>query len=243
MSQCKAKYGGAIYAFSDKEENEIKIVSCKFEKCEALIQPSESGSVLYGGSAIYMHVKNGAVNDCIFINNIGNIIKVNNNFDDSAKHLMNLIETSFSINNCVFETSKPSSSSSLYYIRGDQHEIQFEVKNCVFKGELLNGTHYIDGVKLGNKKDRSSKLRIESCKFSDMRNAMNTKKLGLHIKEFNNNSQQIYFNESENRIINKMKLICAITFTASFTIIAISIILVIRKNNFINDISNDQKEP
>lgn len=238
LSQCKAKYGGGIYAFSDKEENEIKIISCKFEKCEAHKKPSESGNILFGGSALYMHVINGRVNGCSFINNVGNIIKVNNNFDDSLMHLMNSIESSFSIKNCIFESSKSLSSSSLYYIRGDQHEIQFKVKNCVFKGNLLNGAHFIDGMKLGNINDKLSKLRVEHCIFSDIKSALDSKKLGLIVNSFDNNSQKLDFRKSDNHTIKK--IISVTIVTISCFIIVISIILVSQKNKVLQSSIDDE---
>lgn len=81
LTQCNAAFGGGIYAFSNKEETEIQILSCNFIQNKANTTSNEDDD-LFGGSALFLHAVNVHVNDCKLLKNKNNQIKVYNNFDE-----------------------------------------------------------------------------------------------------------------------------------------------------------------
>lgn len=243
ITDCKATYGGAIYAFSDKEENLININSCTFERCEAASKPTDSSNGLFGGAAVYLQVKNGVISNCIFIKNKGNNVKVDSLFDSSSKLLGKSSSSSFvSIKSCHFEAEK---HSSLYFIDSDNDDIPLELKDCTFAGNLPNGVYHIDGIS-GKKKNLKTKLRIEDCKFSsNSKSAINANVLELLSNSFdNNNSQNFNLMKSEERSNyheDKLRLINVMFVSLSAFIVIIVIIISIGRTKISQEKTDDNE--
>lgn len=72
-----------------------------------------------------------------------------------------------SINNCIFEISENSTSSTFIYMNGNKTEVLAEIKNCIFKGDWLNRIHHINDSSF----NKISKLHIESCRFVSIRDS------------------------------------------------------------------------
>lgn len=205
------------------------MISCKFERCKANTKPSESGSTDFGGSAIYFQVVNGLINDCIFLNNNGNMIKVDTNFDRFSIRILKSDEietTSLSINNCVFDVEQLS-FSSIFYLKGE-NEVPLEVKECNFKGILKNETHYIDGI--SSKMNDKSKIRVKSSKFeSDLESAVNVNKLGLLSNSNDDHLHQLN-NKKSDKLNSNYVIILTISCIAIIVTIVALIIFVNEKN-------------
>lgn len=179
LIECSATFGGAVYIYSANLETEIKIVSCVFIKND-VNKTSAENKLFCGGSAIYLQAINVRVNDCSFIKNKDNQIKVYNNFDEMPSlDLLSDEKTStvISIRNCIFEINEMQFSSSLFYMFGYNKEVPAEITNCVFKGDLdSSGMNHIVKILIG-KGMKKSKLRILSCNFeSDSKIEMNSMK-------------------------------------------------------------------
>ena len=61
--QCKSSYGGAMYIYSESEKNKVNIISCTFRSNSLLNSASDGKS---GGSALYLTVKEGSIDNCNF---------------------------------------------------------------------------------------------------------------------------------------------------------------------------------
>ena len=78
FTSCSAEYGGAIYIYSISDFSPVLINSCQFTRNTAT--STNERNQFYGGSAVYLTIKNCDVNNCLFSNNKGkNQIKVNRN--------------------------------------------------------------------------------------------------------------------------------------------------------------------
>lgn len=158
---CTASFGGAIFAFSDNELNDVVITKSVFKKNKA------SGKL--GGGALFISLKNGKVGENLFLNNIGkgSIIISNDDFDDVKKATLTDDDRNgglLSITNCIFESN---SSSSIFYHHGEKKAVSVWIKNCIFDGKVPKGSHHI----IGNVKE-DKMLHIESCKFSDRKSSI-----------------------------------------------------------------------
>ena len=134
FASCKAAYGGAIYIYS-KSESPISINSCTFTNNDVYSPKPSFDNKLFGGSAIYLTVKNGAVNGCSFVKKTKlttGMIKVTENFDLQPEGLLMLHSkadgrlNSVDIIKCSFEIEDNSNSnSSLVYIveKKNSHDV------------------------------------------------------------------------------------------------------------------------
>lgn len=123
FDSCKAVYGGAVYVFSIAE-SPVVIESCSFVNNE-VHSSNNSGNNLFGGSAIYLTVKNGEVDLCNFVSKrklTSAMIKVTENFDEHPDELKILnsndveIVNSIMIKQCSFKLEENSNSSLDYFV-------------------------------------------------------------------------------------------------------------------------------
>lgn len=161
FKECSSYYGGAVYIHSISEYDNILIKDCKFDSNYLLTRNTRDN--LFGGSALYLHARNGDIVNSSFVHNKGKggSLKVINDFDsvDGVK-LLNPINALF-INNCMFDDNDLS-SSYINYIGGNSKS-SFDVSNCIFKGDINNGIHYIDALQMVKDMPRIS---ITSCSFN-----------------------------------------------------------------------------
>lgn len=138
--ECQALYGGAVYIYSESDRNTISIIHCIFTRNSLL---SSSGSE-NGGTAIFLTVKKGKVNDCTFSSHgKGNLIKVTDIYDGGLSAIqLSKQKSILLISSCCFEQTKESESSIFYESLNEISKI--EIIKCSFKGELSNGSHYIE---------------------------------------------------------------------------------------------------
>ena len=149
-----------------------------------------------------MQVKKGDICQCSFSKNIGSGVKIYDDFKNqplpdnkrSTKENHQDFSSSVSINGCIFEVDKES-SSSIFYVHSHKVEIPVNVINCIFDGELNEDAHYIDGYSHNEENKKDSKLRIRSCKFSaDAERAVNLKKSAILFDSSDNeyNHRNVY---------------------------------------------------
>lgn len=159
--ECQALYGGAIYIYSASERNTVNIIHCTFRENSLLSSSSSSGSEK-GGTAVFLTVKNGKINDCTFIgSNKGNLIKVTNNYDGGLNAIQLDKQNSqqlLLISDCSFHQMKDSESSILYESLNEIGKL--EIIRCNFRGELNNRSHYIECRALNEKS-----FIVKSCCF------------------------------------------------------------------------------
>ena len=232
FKECKAVFGGGIFAFSNVMNNMISITKCNFISNEIIEQstlPNQITNEYYGGSAIFMNVKNGKVIRCKFSRNVGKeSFKILNNFDtnepkDAFILQQKFAESFFSISQCEFEIDS-SSSCSLYFVSGIMGAVPVDVTNCTFRGDVKNNSYHIDGTMLSDCKN-APKLLVKSCKFTtDRSNSLNLD--SKHIFASFDISQQIFnykeIGKNDHKIKNK---ICIIKF--SIPIVFVGIILLV----------------
>ena len=134
--ECQAVFGGAIYVYSDSERNSVNIVKCSFSRNSLILETGREN----GGTALYLTVRKGTVNDCTFSEtNKGNMIKISNNYDGgrNAVHLnSHKKDDLLSINGCKFEQSKGKLNNDSHYIEGKflkENEKNFIVNSCTFE--------------------------------------------------------------------------------------------------------------
>lgn len=232
ISQCKASYGGGLYIYSNSEENYVSIQSCVFDSNSIL----EGGNTqIHGGSAMYLTINKGRVNDCNFkgVSKSG-LIKFTNNFDEVSG--LNLLDksNSFVISKCSFEHDDKS-TTAIYCVCGNSL-VCLHVYQCTFKGKLSKGNYFIDGELTSN--DAKSRVSVNDCKFDnyDIKVAVNNKIVtncsdGSKVENFlsliSNNLVEIAF--------------CVTFFTV---VVAFFVIKKIKSNNDENgdDITNELKE-
>lgn len=158
--ECKAVYGGAVYIYFDSERNSANIQKCTFTR-NSLISGSGSSSE-NGGSALFLTARQGKVDDCTFIGTgKDSMLKVTDNFDGgrNAKVLSNEGGL-LTISGCNFQQERNSETS--IFCENLNEDRKLVIVNCNFKGQLSNGSHYIDGKFL---KKNVKNVIVNSCRF------------------------------------------------------------------------------
>ncbi|KAK8883497.1 hypothetical protein M9Y10_042589 [Tritrichomonas musculus] len=76
-------------------------------------------------------------------------------------------EPSIEISHYLFEEDKSTSSSSLFYVResNKNQRIGVKVSECIFSGEVRDGSHHIDG-KVRSNEGNFLNNKFENGKFS-----------------------------------------------------------------------------
>lgn len=252
FNQCEAQYGGGVYIYSNKQKNKIQIYKCNFYGNVANHEPLENGDPRhFDGSGCFLQVYEAVMIKCRFKSNIGNSVKLISEYGEdvpsSARSLMSA-DSSIKISQCIFETEKKSSSSSIFLIRSNKIDVPIEINDCEFVGDLQKGSHYIDGS-FTNKEDLN--LRIRSCKFSsDNKSAF---KLLLDsdekfIKEFNqmNSFENNFQNrqKAENKISNfgLMAVLAVVAVCVCAALIGAFIIIIFKRNSHVDADSNDNNQ-
>lgn len=209
FTNCEAFYGGAIFVYSDQIDNEVSITQCRFEQNMAQKEATNEGEVYFGGGAVFMVAANGNILHCKFIGNAGPAVKLYNSFEklkESQKSLKDdsSSSSSLSIEDCIFEPGD-NYKSSIFYLRGSKEETKVEVKNCIFKGKMADGSYHIDGDSL-SKKESPMNLHIKSCKFTGAK--INNDKLIFGSFE-NNQIQKINTKSSSHGKLGLISLVLA----------------------------------
>ena len=159
-------YGGAVYVYSSSTTVKTTIHNCKFIKNEATASKSEQ---LFGGGALFLHVRNGDASGNTFYKNKGGTIKVINTFENKYSMLLDNNCPTFLVSKCEFV--KDIDSNRLFFYVAGNNGAKFVINDCVFSGNLHKGAHYIEGVSLSKE---SHKLQINKCKFSnDSKSSLN----------------------------------------------------------------------
>lgn len=178
LSDLAAPFGGAVFINSVSETNSVTIANCLFTGNQAT---GTSGN--FGGSALYLSVKNGTINYCVFEKNKGpgGSIKVVNEYNDQSAKILASQESILSIIDCTFKINKDL-SSSIFDVQS-RNSPKFLISNCVFTGKIPQNAHHIDGVLIENIQQQ---LVIKDCKFfGGMKNAIDLKN-GFNNIELNN---------------------------------------------------------
>lgn len=160
FSGCKANFGGAIYAYSESEKNKVNIHSCIFRSNSLLGGGSDTEN---SGSAIYLTVKGGSVDNCEFYGDgKGSIVSVVNVFDGGKNSIVlsNVKKANLTFSRCNFDHANMAKSSIYYHSSFSGNRVL--VVGCSFKGKLEKGSHYIESEMMKNDRDG---FRIKSCKF------------------------------------------------------------------------------
>ena len=235
FGNCKDAYSGDIYAHSLSDSNKLLLTNSVFTKNQANKKGQTTNDKMFGGSAIFLIVSNMDINGCEFINNGQSMIKIFNNFNQlysSSK----LLSTFISISKCSFIAGKDS-TASFFYIRGDKKEVPAIITDCIFVGDLQNGSHHIDCISL-RKDEKQPMLFINSCKFSqNLESAINIKSLEKsQFASFESKSQ--VFNYHQKRLDFIVKLNMKIISVVGIIVFAIIIATVIAKNKINSDNMN-----
>lgn len=216
FSKCSAVYGGAVFIYSDREENFVMINNCKFNQNKTKRKNESVDDQLFEGSAMFLIIKNGDVDNCDFKNNKGVSIKISNKFENSIRSIKEY-KSSILIDNCSFKTGI-NSTSSIFYVQCDKNKIHIDVNNCIFKGKIPKESHHIDGISIFTK-EKISNFHFNSCKFvNGIKNSINSK--------------SVFYDESliTNNANHKISHLFAILIsTVSFSI-AIVVVLIIYRN-------------
>ena len=251
FTQCKALYGGGIYAFSNIKTHKIIVKGCTFKNNSNIEpDPSRSNPPLFGGSAIFFTVKRCQIYKCKFISNSGKAsVKLYNDFSDNQNQnsAMQLddksIQPSVFISNCHFETDS-SSSCSFFYEQGKNQAVNVDLSDCVFIGQLSNGSYHIDGTTVQSK-DKVPKLTIKSCKFStDVSKSinMNSNNRNSQFASFDVNNQVFNYKELANSKVSRMKIFYLLSASLAFISIVIFVVILIKnKLSMLND-NNDNND-
>ncbi|KAK8844287.1 hypothetical protein M9Y10_024498 [Tritrichomonas musculus] len=237
--KCRSYFGGAIYAFSNVEENNIIISNNKFQENEVIPQTSKDKE--FGGSAIYMAAKQGKVLQCIFLKNKGKggALKIIDDFTSISSKLIQLeeleLKSPVTISDCHFEIDS-SSSCSISYVRGVNMAVSIDINNCQFTGLLSNEAHHIDAISL-LKKQEKPKLHINLCTFSsEKKSILNSN--DSNLVAFNTNIRDITAKKEER--INDVKLSTFnLLIVSLFAVAALVAIIIIRKSRKLVDNEND----
>lgn len=171
ISQCKASYGGGLYVYSNSEENYVSIQSCQFDSNSII----EGGNTkIHGGSAMYLTINKGRVNDCTFKGTSkSGLLKFTNNFDEVSGLKLLDQRSPFMISRCSFEHDDKL-TTAIYCVCGHS-SVSLHVNQCTFKGKLSKENYFIDGELISN--DSKSKVSVNDCKFDnyDIKVAVNNK--------------------------------------------------------------------
>ncbi|KAK8834389.1 hypothetical protein M9Y10_019119 [Tritrichomonas musculus] len=235
FSRCEAIFGGAVYIYCNQESNTVQVLQCTFENNVA--SKVQTDDQLFGGSAIYLSVYNCDVIACKFSKNIGTGVKFDSSFDRSTNSIK-LSKTGVSIENCVFEMNDKS-SSSIFYVHSNRKQVEMNVKDCIFTGNLAKNAHHIDGTSIVNKID-APKINIEFCKFStDEKTALN---LNRRLVRYDAKSQEFNFHNSIEKKANEgfnWKLISGITM--SFIGVAVIMTIIVIRYKKSNEDENEEE--
>ena len=235
FTDCKAKYGGAVYIYCGTPKAPAKVSSCEFSGNQ-LLPNSETDHLHIGGKAIFVVAKRGKISECKFHENPGEgeDMKIITTFDEDDYLLKDnhrkisikeveeeeyQYDESFMISNCHFDTDKQS-RNSIYSFAG-KHGTKVEVQNCIFTGDLSEGSHYISEKVMP---DASSRMIVKSCKFaSDSENSMNLNPINAQTSGnvFN------YQYSKEVKETKEVKVSRKIVTTIAFTTLAVNVIVVI----------------
>lgn len=167
FSNCKAKYGGALFIYSSSVSSPVKIINCQFTTNQATSTSYSNNLEQSGGSAIFITSRDLFISDCNFFKNIGESqLKVENVFNQTnneknSKILQGQPATSNVIRFCRFVIEKQA-QCSLYYKTGE-NGVLCKLMNSVFVGNLSPGNYHINGKMLTQ---NSPKLVVVGCKFS-----------------------------------------------------------------------------
>lgn len=171
FTKCTAVYGGAIYIYSDKEDNQVEVNNCNFIQNKAKKKGEVESDSLHGGAAIYVTVKSGEINNCIFQKNSGNLIKVSDNFANSRRSIKEM-RSMISIDKCSFD-SKPNSKLFIDYDGSNGDSVLVDVKNSFFKGKLLSDEYQISRSNIKSLKDPSFKSSFQKANYKAI--------MGIHL--------------------------------------------------------------
>lgn len=173
FKECKAIYGGALYAFSVSKSSIISIDLCSFKSNDLIQRNSNSIYQLHGGSSIFLTIRNGFILDCSFKFNKGDdaSFKIYGNFernpneikfvypdDENDKNDSNKIL----VKNCSFKNEEKS-KNSIYFINKKQGS-KVELINCSFSGILNENECYINGLLIDK---NAPKINVKNCAFDN----------------------------------------------------------------------------
>ncbi|KAK8848040.1 hypothetical protein M9Y10_019094 [Tritrichomonas musculus] len=174
FTECKAKYGGAVYIQYKSERVPVRVTKCDFIK-NTLTDPSSTSAK---GSAFFLKTRKSQVNRCKFIENSGGSSVLEFQSISNEGRATNLNENefldifdSFSISESKFEVTK-TSMSSLRFIPGNI-KTHFIINKCIFIGDLADNAYHIEGQWNDVTKQQLS-MKINACKFStDYKRSLN----------------------------------------------------------------------
>lgn len=236
FKKCTAKYGAAVYIFSPSEISPIQILLCTFDSNEAT---STSENSLFGGSALYITAKLGAISECVFLNNKGKggAVKISEDFSVLPEGLRmlqkeaNYSQGSIVISGCSFQINEYSDCSLFY--ANEKRSTKIEINDCTFTGKLTKDAHYIDGNPL---EEERPNVIVRSCKFSaDKYRALNSKFIKVDL----NNQVLLNNNNFEKKHLTSKSIITFSTLALAATII---ITIVVLKRNHHNAHSEDERQ-
>ena len=231
FTSCTAPFGGAVFINSVSEVNVVNIISCKFKDNRATATKGN-----FGGSALYLSVKNGTIYDCSFESNKGpgGIIKVVNDFTDMNAKVLGNQQAQLILSDCSFKINKDL-SASIFYIRGREGP-KVTVCNCLFTGEVAKNAHHIDGVVF---EKTAPPLVVKNCKFvCSMTNAINIKN---EFSKIDLNNQIFEYKENE-KSSSKMWIIVALATLAVLAVAAVAAAIWNLRQNDDDDDTNNKEE-
>lgn len=224
---CQAKCGGAAFISSSSNLNTVNIKDCQFINNKATGSLNEE---FYGGCAVYLSACNALISNNLFETNVGNggAIKIVDCFDKDNNNalLLNNKKGSVVISKCSFVIHSDS-DCSLFYI-GGKHGSLVELKDSVFTGKLISGSHHINGMTIDKE---SPKLVVNNCRFaSDAKKSFGNN--DFLIVDLNN---QIF--EKNTKIIEKkmtrLTLFGLILISALTSVIFLLVMIVSNHNKLI----------
>lgn len=234
FANCQSSYAGGCYVYCSAEANSVEFVSCRFERN----QIKSTGKELVGGSALFLAIQNGKVEDCAFVKNKGgNSIKIHNKFDKSLLSDDLEFKSQLSISSCTIEIESDS-KSSLYIECDNLKRIFVDVKNCIFFGKLSKEAHHIEVNDNYREIANIKVMHIENCKFSaDEKSAL---KMNNEFVDFNLNRQEFNYKDvKEFKIIGKNRNLSVFYVIVPIIIILIVVFLIF---NFKEKIENNNEE-
>ena len=229
---CKAVFGGACYIYCSSDVNDVTITGCTFSSNVAYKRNSNNdGSMLYGGSSLFLTVRNSFIGKSNFVSNKGpgGSIKIYNKYDEETSKVSSLEfrskERINMISDCHFENEEKS-ETSIFYVN-DKDGSKIELNQCTFKGKLGKDSYYIIGELLA--KD-APKIHIKSCDFEDKSDSPLNQKLI-------NNEIVIGFKEKSGKKYGfaEYHLISTTIYLAAFVVTILIIILKFRNYAANND--------
>ncbi|KAK8840437.1 hypothetical protein M9Y10_030642 [Tritrichomonas musculus] len=229
FSSCTAPFGGAVFIKSVAEINVVTIISCTFTGNKATATQGN-----FGGSALYLCVKNGVVSYCTFDSNKGpgGSVKVVNDFEQQSAKLFSKKQAQLLLSECTFKINKDL-SSSVFYVRGREGP-KFIISKCMFTGKVSQNAHHIDGVVL---EKTAPLLFVKDCKFAG--SAMNAIDVNKGFSSIDLHNQVFEYEEKE-KSASKLWMVGALAALAVLAVVAVttSAIKSLRQNN--NDTNQEE---